>query len=134
MSNTACALIGLVSWAVIQTFMLVTVRMMALRDGRPMNSFDPSGKDLQGFGYRVTRAHGNTLENLAILAALLLYAIATNQTAITEGLACWVLYARIGQSVVHMISTAVPMVLVRATLFSVQMVIALIWAWKFWHA
>jgi MAPEG family len=134
MSNTACALIGLATWAIIQSFILVTVRLLAVKGGQAMNTFDPAGKDLSTFGHRVTRSHGNTLENLAILASFLLYAIATEQTAITEGLACWVLYARIGQSVTHMISTSVPFVLIRANLFTVQLLICLFWAWKFWHA
>ncbi len=134
MNNTGFALVGLAAWAIALTFLLVVVRMMALRDGRAMNAFDPAGKDMVGFGYRATRAHGNTLENLAILASLLLYALVTEQTAVTEGLACWVLYARIGQSVVHMVSTSVPFVLIRATLFSAQMVIGLIWAWQFLQA
>ena len=134
MSNTGGALIGLASWAIIQSFLLVTVRFVAIKSGHALNTFDPAGKDLQGFSLRVTRAHGNTLENLAILASFLLYAIAAGQTAITEALACWVLYARIGQSVVHMTSTSVPFVLVRATLFSAQLIICLFWAWKFWGA
>jgi uncharacterized MAPEG superfamily protein len=134
MSNTGYALIGLASWAIILSFMLVTVRVTAVQGGKGLNTFDPTGKDMQGFGYRVTRAHGNALENLAILASFLLYAIATGQTAITEALACWVLYARIGQSVVHIISTSVPFVMMRATLFSVQLIICLYWAWLFWHA
>ncbi|MEN9727786.1 MAG: hypothetical protein RL434_2152 [Pseudomonadota bacterium] len=134
MNNTGCALIGLAAWAIIQTFVLVFVRLNAVRAGHPINTFDPTGKDLRGFAYRVTRAHGNTLENLAIFAGLLLYAIATSQTAITEGLACWLLYARIGQSVVHMFSTSAPFVLLRANLFGAQMIIGLWWAWQFWHA
>ncbi len=134
MSNTANALIGLATWAIILSFVLVTVRFMAIKGGKELNSFDPEGKDLSTFGLRVTRAHANTLENLAILASFLLYAMATGQTAITEGLACWLLYARIGQSVVHMISTSVPFVFIRASLFSAQLIICLLWAWKFWHA
>lgn len=134
MSNTSGALIGLASWAIIQSFILVSVRFVATKNGHALNTFDPAGKDLQGFGLRVTRAHGNTLENLAILASFLLYAIAAGQTAITEALACWLLYARIGQSVVHMMSNSVPFVLVRATLFSAQLIICLFWAWKFWGA
>jgi uncharacterized MAPEG superfamily protein len=134
MNNTGTALIGLAVWAVVLTFLLVGVRMRAISGGKAMNTFDPEGKDMSGFSYRATRAHGNILENLAIFAALLLYAIATQRTAITDGLAMWLLYARIGQSVVHMISTSPPMVMVRATLFSVQMLISLWWAWQFMHA
>lgn len=134
MTNTGCALIGLATWAIVLTFILLMVRVKAIIGGRAINAFDPSGKDLEGFGYRVTRAHLNMLENLAIPASFMLFGIATDQTVITEGLACWVLYARIGQSLVHLISTNVLMVNVRGTLFGVQLGICLFWAWKFWHA
>jgi uncharacterized MAPEG superfamily protein len=134
MTNTGCALIGLAVWAIVLTFVLLGVRVNAIKNGSPPNGFDPTGKDMAGFGYRVTRAHLNMLENLAIPASLMLYAIAAGQTAITEGLACWVLYARIGQSITHFIGTSVALVSVRGTFFGVQLAICLIWAWKFWNA
>lgn len=132
MNSTACALIGLATWAIILTFALVGVRFAAIRGGKALNTFDPEGKDMSGMPYRVTRAHGNMLENLAILAAFLLYALATDQTAVTNGLASIVLWTRVGQSVVHVISTSKPMVMLRASLFTAQLVICLFWAWKFY--
>jgi len=39
------------------------------------------------------------------------------------------LYLRIGQSLVHLVSTSVPFVLIRATLFVGQVVIVLHWCW-----
>lgn len=134
MSATACTLLGFVVWSIVMTFILLGVRFGAMRQGKPLNSFSAEGTDVGALGLRVTRAHANSLENLAIIASLLLYAIATDQTAVTDGLAAIVLGARVVQSVVHMVSTSVPAVLVRATAFAVQMVIALIWAWGFWQA
>ena len=131
MNATACALLGLASWAIILTFALTTVRFVAIRGGKELNTFDPQGKDLTGLSYRVTRAHGNMIENLAIPASFLLYALATDQAAITNGLASIVLWTRLAQSVVHLISTSKPMVLLRANLFGVQLLICLFWAWKF---
>ncbi len=134
MNTTGLALVGLASWAIILSLFLVTVRVNAIRSGKALNSFDPAGKDLEGFSYRMTRVHANMLENLPILASFLLYALATGQSAVTAGLAVWLLYARLAQSVVHMISTSVPFVMMRATLFSAQQFICLYWAWQFWHA
>ncbi len=135
MSTTACAVLGLATWAIVMTVILLVVRMSAsMKDGKKLNSFEHEGRDMQPFGYRVTRAHGNTIENLAIPASFLLYSLVTSQTAITDGMAAWVLWSRVGQSVVHMISTSVPMVLVRATLFTIQTTVCAIWAWKFFHA
>jgi hypothetical protein len=41
-----------------------------------------------------------------------------------------VLYARIGQTVVHLIGTAVPLVLLRAAFFVTQLLISLWWAYQ----
>lgn len=133
MSATGCALLGFVVWAVLLTFVLLFVRFGAMSSGHPLNTFAADGSDVGEFGRRVTRAHANSLENLAIVASLLLYALATDQTEVTNGLATLVFGARVVQSVVHIASTSVPAVLIRATAFSVQMVVALIWAWRFWH-
>jgi hypothetical protein len=131
MNPTACALIGLASWAIILTFALTAVRLVAIRGGKELNTFDSTGKDMTGLSFRVTRAHGNMIENLAIPASFLLYALATDQTTVTNGLASIVLWTRLGQSLVHLISTSKPMVLLRANLFGVQLIICLFWAWKF---
>jgi hypothetical protein len=40
------------------------------------------------------------------------------------------LYARIGQSVVHLISTSVPAVLLRFALFVLQIGIVVCWLWQ----
>jgi hypothetical protein len=60
------------------------------------------------------------------------YGFATGQTAVTDGLATIVLAARVAQSVVHIISVSVPAVLVRATFFTVQVVIWVIWTLGFY--
>ena len=132
MSATGCALLGFVVWTVLLTFMLVFARVGAAQRGHPLNTFSPDGKDLGDLGKRITRAHANSLENLAIMASLLLYALATDQLAVTNGLATLAFGARVVQTVAHVASGSTPAVLVRATAFSVQMVVALIWAWGFW--
>lgn len=134
MTSSICALLGLVVWSVLLTFALVGARLAAIRQGHAPNTFDPGGVDLDDFGRRLTRAHANSLENLAIMASLLLYAVASDQQAITNGLAAVAFGARVVQTAVHVASGSVPAVLVRATAFSVQMVIALVWAWRFWAA
>ena len=130
MSASAICLIGLMAWTIVLTFVLLGARGAAMMKGHALAPFDQDGADLDGFGTRVTRAHGNSLEWLTIPAALLIYAIATDQADITNGLAMWVLYARLLQSIVHMISIGTPFVLTRATLLTVQIVIWIIWMAK----
>ena len=88
---------------------------------------------MQGFGQRLTRAHANCFENLPIAGAVLLYAIATGQTAITDDLAMAFLGARLLQSLTHIISTAPPAVLLRFGFFVAQVAILLIWILRLAH-
>ena len=135
MSVSALALCGLVLWSVVLTFLLVGVRVSsALGGDKALNGFQPDGKDLSDFGLRATRSHANSLEYLALPAALILLAIATGNSAITDGLAMVYLIARVVQSVIHLISTSVPMVMLRATAFTVQNVILVIWGFKLYGA
>jgi len=132
MSASAVCLFGLIGWTILLTFLLIGVRLKPIFGGTVL--FDQDGADLPGFAQRVTRAHGNSLEWLTIPAALIVYGVATGQSAVTDGLAMVVLGARLGQSIVHMISVSVPAVLVRATLFTVQVVIWIIWTLGFYGA
>ena len=132
MSASVICLLGLIGWSILLTFLVVLVRVKPILGGTIV--FEQDGSDLPGFAQRVTRAHGNSLENLAIPAALILYGVATGQSAVTDGLAMVVLGARVAQSVVHMSSSAFPAVLARATLFVVQVVIWIIWALGFYGA
>lgn len=131
MSATGLALIGLVMWSVVLTFVLLFVRVGAVSRGqKELNAFQADGQDLDALGLRVTRAHANSLEYLAAPASLMLLAIATGNTAVTDGLAMVVLGSRVGQSVVHMISTSKAAVGLRATLFTVQVVTWIYWGMK----
>jgi uncharacterized MAPEG superfamily protein len=135
MSASAVCLLGLIGWTIFLLFVLLGARGHAIfSGGHEPNIFDQQGTDVGPFGQRITRAQANSLEWLTIPAALLVYGIATGQSAVTDGLAMVVLYTRLAQSVAHLISTALPMILVRATLFTVQVVIWIIWAWGFYGA
>jgi hypothetical protein len=91
------------------------------------NEFKAAGDDLGAFGYRATRVHANCYENLPVAAAVMLYAIATDQAAITDGLALAFIGLRVAQSLVHLASTAGPMVQIRFALYIGQIAILLYW-------
>jgi uncharacterized MAPEG superfamily protein len=128
MTPTAAALLGFVAWTLLLLVLLAVVRTSAVMSGkRRANSFNPSGEDVEGFARRLTRAHANCYENLPAAAALLLYAIATAQTGLTDGLAYIFLGARILQSLTHLASTSNPAVTVRFAFFLVQLIIQIYW-------
>jgi uncharacterized MAPEG superfamily protein len=72
--------------------------------------------------------HANCYENLPVFAALVLGAVVAGRAAVTDPLAMVVIYARIAQSTVHLLSTSEIAVAIRATFWTVQMLIMLWWA------
>lgn len=127
MSSPLLALAGFAGWTVLLLLTVANLRVANFLTGKKaINAFSPTGDDLPGFGQRVTRAHLNCTETLPVFAALVAAAGISGQLSIMEGTAMYVLYARLGQSVAHMISTAPLVVWVRATFFFVQV---LLMAW-----
>ncbi|MDH5737085.1 MAG: MAPEG family protein [Gammaproteobacteria bacterium] len=126
------ALTGFTLWTILLTLLLVGIRGYNSNNGAKiaLNNFSPTGSDMPGFGQRVTRAHLNCLESLPVFASLVLVAGLTGQLGMMESTVMIVLYARLAQSIVHMISTSVPMVLIRALLFALQVLLMLCYAWQ----
>jgi len=132
LDNTAIAIFGLVSWTVGLLVIIAVMRTsLTLFKGRDANSFSPSGDDVSPFSGRLCRAHANCYEFIPFALAILLYAVATDQSAVTNGLALILLFARIGQSFVHIMSTSKMAVTLRFALFLPQVLIVLYWAAKF---
>ena len=126
MESTAAAILWLVMWWALLMVQLPLVRLLASRKTGSM-AFDPNGFDLQGYGRRLTRAIANCQENIPIYIGVLLFAMATDTTAITNATAIWLLYARIAQSVTHLLSTSSPMILLRFFFFLLQFLLIVWW-------
>ena len=125
MSSSMTALAGFSAWTLLLIFMVVGFRVytaLLSGQGKALNDFSPDGTDVPGFGLRLTRAHLNCVETLPIFAGIIFVASMSDQAAaITDTTAMLVLFARMGQSIVHLISTSVPFVLARATFLSIQL-------------
>lgn len=129
MNATTTALVGFAAWQLALTVMLATYRTALVQTGRKAaNSFAPDGSDVGDFGRRLTRARDNCYENLPVFAAIVLGASLAGRTGELDGLAMLVLYARIGQSVTHLISTSVPAIFVRFGFYLAQVGIFLRWS------
>ncbi|MBL4833793.1 MAG: MAPEG family protein [Pseudomonas sp.] len=129
LSPSAIALLGLAAWMLILLFAMVNQRGLLVLSGKmKVNAFAPDGSNTpDGFGRRLVRAHANCVENLPLLFAVLLYAIATDNSSITDGLAILLLAARVFQSVMHLISTSPIFVWLRFAGFLVQLLIVAWW-------
>ncbi len=133
LTTTAMALLGLVAWPLLLMFLMVNQRGLLVLSGKmAVNAFNPDGSNTPGeLAKRLVRVHANCLENLPLQAALLLYAIASAQTAVTEPLALALLGARLAQGVVHLISTRPLFVWLRFAAFFVQLAILAWWLLQF---
>lgn len=129
LSPSAFALLGLVAWTVLLVLLVVNQRGLLVMSGRmKVNAFAADGSTTPGaFGQRVVRAHANCVENVPLFCAVLLYAMVTQQTLITDPLAPALLVARIVQSLVHLLSTSALAVWVRFAAFFVQLIILIWW-------
>ena len=72
------------------------------------------------FMVRAKGAHLNCVENLPLFAAVVVIAALMGKSAVVDGPAVFILVARLGQSLSHLISTAPAFVLLRATFFLAQ--------------
>ena len=132
MTASAACFLGYVAWTFLLSFGLAAARFAAMAsEGRLANSFVADGTDLKPLGHRATRAQGNSLEWLVIPAALLLFAMATGQTALTDATAPLALGARIAQSTTHLISTSPRAVLLRGSFLGTQLAIWIFWTVRF---
>jgi len=128
---SAIALTAFIAWTLLLLTLMEVIRsQLVLRGKVPANGFTPDNANLSPFMQRLARAHANCLENLPIFGGLLLIAIATSHTSITDPFAYLLLGLRVFQSLIHLASVSALAVTIRFTAFAVQMAIGLYWAFK----
>lgn len=130
-SPSAIALTAFIAWTLLLLLLMEAIRSLLVFRGKvPANGFTPDNANLSPFMQRLARAHANCIESLPVFGGLLLVAIATNRTPITDPLAYLLLGCRVFQSIVHLVSLSSTAVTIRFTAFAVQMAIGLFWAFK----
>lgn len=130
-SPTATALTGFIAWtlALLILMELLRVRLVASRQVGA-DQFRPDNANLSPFMQRLARAHANCLEGLPVFGGLMLVALATGRSALTDPLAWALLAARLVQSTVHLASISVVAVELRFAALLVQIAIAVVWSWR----
>jgi uncharacterized MAPEG superfamily protein len=130
-SPSALTLTAFITWALLLLVLMEVIRSQLVLSGKvPANGFTPDNTGLSPFMQRLARAHANCVESLPVFGGLLLVAIVSERTAVTDPLAYVFLASRVFQSLVHLASTSPTAVKVRFTAFAVQMGIGLYWAFK----
>lgn len=129
MNPTTTALVGFIAWSLFLLVLMEAIRSkLVVTKAIPANGFNPDNSNLSPFMQRLARAHANCIEGLPIFGGLMLVAIVTGRSAITDPLAYVFLCARILQSVIHLSSLSAMAVTLRFSAFAVQMAIGIYWA------
>lgn len=119
------ALLGFAAWTLLLVAGVFLYRGLRFVTGTPINHWPRGAKpaDDAPIVKRLEDAHANCLENLPVFAAIVLAAHAMQLTELVTALAPWVLYARIAQSLMHLSGVGRAHVFVRASFWSVQLVL-----------
>ena len=129
--TSAFVLVAFIAWTLLLLILMELLRCAWIARGKvAANALVPDNTNLSPFLQRLARAHANCVESLPVFGGLLLVALATGHAQITDGLASWLLVARLAQSGFHLASLHLVAVNLRFLAFVVQLVIAVYWAWQ----
>ncbi|HEX4918587.1 MAG TPA: MAPEG family protein [Limnobacter sp.] len=115
------------AWTILIAFVYVLPRVpQALIGAKRIDNWE-RGKEPNDppFLQRAKGAHLNCLENLPVFAAVVAMAGLMGKVELINGIAAFVLYARVAQSLVHISGTSFIQIFLRATFFLVQLGITL---------
>ena len=127
---SATVLTALIAWTLFLLILMELLRTRFLANRSvAANEFKPDNSNLPPHMYRLARAHANCVESFPIFGGLLIVALLTNRTGVTDYLAPWLLVARVLQSSIHFVSTSVPAAWLRFLAFAAQVAIAVYWLW-----
>ncbi len=82
---------------------------------------------------RAHHAHLNALENFPVFAGVVAMALLMSRAPVVDALAAYVFYARVAQSLIHLVGTSFILVLIRATLFLTQVALVGFMIWQLLH-
>lgn len=96
MNPTLAALTGFVVWSLSLLVLMEIIRAKLVVAGTfPATAFNPQNSNLSPFMQRLARAHANCIEGLPIFGGLMVIALISDKSAITDSLAYVFLTARV---------------------------------------
>ena len=117
------ALLAYASWTLLLIAAVFLYRGLRFMQGTPINHWPRGAKtsDDAPLVKRIEDAHANCMENLPIFAIIVLAAAAMNKAELIVPFAAWVFYARVAQSVAHLLGVSKGLVFVRANFWVIQL-------------
>jgi uncharacterized MAPEG superfamily protein len=127
-TSSAFVLTAVIAWTLFLVLLMEGLRTRFLVAGTVApNAFRSDNSNLPPYMQRLARAHANCVESFPVIGGALIVALLTGRTGVTDGLAPWLLVARLMQSSIHVVSTGVLASYLRFFAFVVQMAIAVYW-------
>ncbi|AXQ30791.1 MAPEG family protein [Solimonas sp. K1W22B-7] len=124
------ALIGFTAWTLLLVFIAVNWRALEILRGVKADSWTRGAeRERPSMVKRMEHAHFNCLENLPVFAAIVLAAYAMGKQPVVDTLACYVLIARLAQSLVHIMGVSHWMVMLRAAFYTAQVLMFFYMMW-----
>jgi uncharacterized MAPEG superfamily protein len=122
------ALLGFTGWTLLLVLIIFSWRGIEIMFRGKKADYWTRGNTIEqpALISRIHNAHLNCLENLPIFAVIVLAAAAMNKGAATGPWAAYVLYARLAQSIVHLVGVNHWLVLLRATFWAVQLLLFIV--------
>lgn len=122
------ALLGFTAWTLLLVLVIFSWRgiEIVLR-GKKADIWTRGAKfDEPAVITRIQHAHLNCLENLPLFAVIVLAGAAMGKGAVTAPWAAYVLYARVAQTLVHIVGVNHWLVLLRATFWTIQLLLFIV--------
>lgn len=118
------ALLMFAGWTFLLVVAVFAYRGLRVLGGTAINAWPRGNRNAEDPALitRIADAHANCLENLPIFAVLVLGAVALGKSPAIDSVAPVVFWARVAQSVTHMIGTSKLLVTIRATFWAIQLV------------
>lgn len=131
MTTSALVLTLFIAWTLLLLLVMEVLRSQLVATGRVQpNAFRPDNGNLSPFMQRLARAHANCVESLPVFGGLLVVALLTQRSGVTDPLAPWFMAARLAQSTIHLASLSAAAVTARFAFFAVQLAIGAWWTWS----
>lgn len=131
MTTSALVLTLFIAWTLLLLLVMEVLRSQLVATGRVQpNAFRPDNGNLSPFMQRLARAHANCVESLPVFGGLLVVALLTQRSGVTDPLAPWFMAARLAQSTIHLVSLSAAAVTARFAFFAVQLAIGAWWTWS----
>jgi uncharacterized MAPEG superfamily protein len=122
-------------WTLLLPIGYAAIRVPLIAGGRKRADHWERGKpsDDPSLLVRAKNAHLNCTENFPVFAAVVLVSALLGKIAVADAVAAYVLYARVAQSIVHIIGTSMALIGLRGAFYCVQVVLILYIIWKLLH-